>query len=290
MKSKSRTEQPDKPDNKIGGAPPWSEAVFRELADSIIDGVYCINTDGYFAFVNRAIIERYGISLDKFHATHFLDVVHPTYHDLASKNFQRVISGENGIPYELRYEAADGKERILEVLSRPMSIDGKVVGIIGISRDITERKRAEETLKESEERFSVAFHVNPAPMTISTIDDGVILDVNDRWLSMLGYARDEMIGQEHAKLPIWLDYEARASFIRKFLKEGLLRGESVQLRTKSGEIRDTLWSAEVIKYRGREVVLSLLYDITERKLAEMALQESEERFLDAWSRLTRDII
>ena len=90
-------------------------------------------------------------------------------------------------------------------------------------------------------------------------------------------------------MPIWLDCEARASFIRKFLKEGLLRGESVQLRTKSGEIRDTLWSAELIKYRGREVGLLLLYDITDRKRAEIALQKSEERFR-CMVETTRDII
>ncbi|HEX7535368.1 MAG TPA: PAS domain S-box protein, partial [Syntrophales bacterium] len=154
---------------------------------------------------------------------------------------------------------------------------GKVVGLMGIARNITERKRVEETLRESEERFSVAFRVNPAPMTISTIDDGVVLDANDRWLSMLGYARDEMIGQETAKLSIWLDYEARASFVRKFLKQGFLRGELVQLRTKSGEIRDTLWSAELIKYTGKDVVLSLLYDITDHKQAEEALREAHRR-------------
>ena len=289
MKVKSTSRRPDKKNKQYTVAPLWSEPAFRELADNIIDGVYCINPDGYLAFVNRAMIDRSGISSDKFYASHFLDIIHPAYRDLAAQNFKRVISGDNGIPYELRYERADGQERIAEVHSNPMRIDGKVVGLIGISRDVTERKRAEETLKESEKCFSVAFHVNPAPMTISTIDDGVILDVNARWLSMLGYARNEMIGQEHAKLPIWLDYEATSSFIGKFLKEGFLRGESVQLRTKSGEIRDTLWSAELIKYRGREVVLSLLYDITERKRAEIALQKSEERFR-CMVETTRDII
>jgi PAS domain S-box-containing protein len=277
MKVKSSSRQPAKKNNQYARTPPWSEPSFRQLADNIMDGVYCINTDGYFTFLNKAIIEQYNISPDKIHATHFLDVVHPTYHDLASQNFQRVISGENGIPYEFRSEDANGQLRTWEVLSKPLRLDGKVVGLIGIARDITERKRAEEALKESDERFSVAFRVNPAPMTISTIDDGVILDVNDRWLSMLGYARDEMIGKETANLPIWLDYKARASFIRKFLKEGFLRGEPVQLRTRNGEIRDTLWSAELVKYRGREVVLSLLYDITERKQAEEKLMEAYRR-------------
>ena len=278
MKVKSRSRQSDKKGKQHAGVPPWSEAVFRELADNIIDGVYCINSDGYFAFVNRAIIERSGITLGKLYGSHFLDVIEPEYHRLARENFEHVMNGKDGTPYELSYKRPDGHLHVIEVHSKPIRDGGKIVGLMGVARNITERKWAEEALKESEERFSVAFRVNPAPMTISTIDDGVVLDVNDRWLSMLGYARDEMIGQETANLPIWLDCEARASFIRKFLKEGLLRGELVQLRTKNGEIRDTLWSAELVKYRGREVVLSLLYDITDRKLAEQALQESGRKY------------
>ena len=62
MKTKSKIKQADKKGKKRAGTPPWNEAVFRELADSIIDGVYCINTDGFFAFVNRSIVDRSGIS------------------------------------------------------------------------------------------------------------------------------------------------------------------------------------------------------------------------------------
>ena len=94
MKAKSRSRQPDKKSKQYEGAPPWSEAVFRELADNIIDGIYCISTDGYFAFVNRTIIERSGISPDKFYASHFLDIVHPAYRDLTAQNFQRVMNGK----------------------------------------------------------------------------------------------------------------------------------------------------------------------------------------------------
>jgi PAS domain S-box-containing protein len=142
----------------------------------------------------------------------------------------------------------------------------------------SERKSAEVALRDSEERFSIAFRVNPAPMVISTVDDGVVLDANDRFLSMIGYSRDELIGKESSKLQIWVDYGARASFIKKFFKDGFLRDEAVQVRAKNGEIRDTLWSAELIKYKGREVVLSLLYEITERKHAEEALRESEKKY------------
>lgn len=177
---------------------------------------------------------------------------------------------------EVGIDTGGGEIAWLSVTAAPIPLEGH--GVVIAYKDIAERKRVEEALRDSEERFSIAFRVNPAPMVISTLDDGVVLDANDRFLSMMGYTRNEMVGKESAKLPIWVDYDARTAFIRKFFKEGSLRGESVRVRAKNGEIRDTLWSAEAIRYKGREVVLSLLYDITERKRAEEALRESEEKY------------
>ncbi|MGZ3595238.1 MAG: PAS domain S-box protein [Syntrophales bacterium] len=271
------------------GAPQESGVKYRTLLENIPQKIFIKNRDLYYVSVNENYAHDLGIRPDEVMGKSDYDFFPRELADKYRADDQRIMQTSSIEHIEEKY-IQDGRVMWVQTIKMPVQDErGEITGVLGMFMDITKRKRAEETLRESEERFSVAFHVNPAPMTISTIDDGVVLDVNDRWLSMLGYARDEMIGQETAKLSIWLDYEARASFIRKFLKKGFLRGESVQLRTKSGEIRDTLWSAEVITYGGREAVLSLLYDITERKRAEMALQKSEERFR-FMVETTRDII
>src|SRR5512136_1442094 len=271
MKTKSQTEQPDKPDNKIGGIPPWHEAVFRELVDNIIDGVYCINTDGYFTFVNRAIRERSGISPDKIHTTYFLDVVHPTYHDLASKNFQRVISGKNGIPYELRYEDADGKLRTSEVLSKPIRIDGKVIGVIGISRDVTKRKLAEEGIRTSERQCRTL--IESIPIALFVYEGSKFSYLNPACERITGYTQDEMY-----LLDVWeIAHPDYRDIIKKYIHRRQ-QGEPVPARhefkiiTKSGEERWVERVAIVIEMEGKPLILMAVTDISEHEQTKDSLK------------------
>jgi len=128
----------------------------KEIMDRLNDGVYWLNRDGYFVFVNKAITDMSKIPADNFYALHFLDVVDIDYHETAKKNFQHMLNGNDGIPYELKYEEPTGQIRIVEIRSTPVFNDGKVAGVLGVSRDITERKKMEESLKQAHrdlERF-----------------------------------------------------------------------------------------------------------------------------------------
>jgi PAS domain S-box-containing protein len=129
-----------------------------------------------------------------------------------------------------------------------------------------ERHRAEEALRQSEERFSKAFRVSPAAVSISTLRDGQYLDVNESCVRILGYSRDELIGRRAPDL-IWADPEDRARFVERVQRDKFVRGMEAKLRTKSGEIRDTMLSAEVIHIGGEECLLITTDDVTERKRA-----------------------
>jgi PAS domain S-box-containing protein len=124
------------------------------------------------------------------------------------------------------------------------------------------------SLEESENRFATAFRLSPAPLMISSIEEGRFLDVNERGLTMLGYNREEMAGRSSGELSLFKDHEIGNTLAEKMRRQGSLRDELVQLRTKRGEIREVLWSAETIKQHDRSVILSLLYDVTERQQAE----------------------
>jgi len=130
----------------------------------------------------------------------------------------------------------------------------------------------------TEESFSKAFHANPGPMVLSYPDSGKLIDVNEQWVKLIGYAREELIGRSSKELGIFEDWSERAHLVNELKIKGTVRNFPIGTRTKTGEIRKVLWSAEMITHQGEEVMLSLLYDITERLRIEENLRASEERF------------
>jgi PAS domain S-box-containing protein len=134
--------------------------------------------------------------------------------------------------------------------------------------DITERKQAEE-------RFTKVFHASPISTVVSTVKDGYFIDVNESFLEQSGYQREEAIGHTALELNLWEHPEHRVLIAEQLASEGRVRYFETQFRTKSGDIRDAVVSLEKIELAGEPCVLTMTYDITERKRAEKALLETE---------------
>ncbi len=152
---------------------------------------------------------------------------------------------------------------------------GKVDGLIGYFRNVTYRKWAENKLKESEEKFSVAFKNSPAPMNITRLESGLIVDANDAFLKITGYARKEVINATINSLGIWIDPQIRAEAVANPLKQRKTGGVEFQFRKKNGEIGTGIFSSHIIHFQNAPHILSAVNDITGRKQAEAALHESE---------------
>ena len=163
-----------------------------------------------------------------------------------------------------------------------ISLNGKEV-MLSLLIDVTERQKTEQALRESEERFFRAFSANPAPLAISELETGLFLDVNDECLRIFNYSRAEMVGHTSREINVWVDPSIRDRMVAILRANRSFRYEPIQFRTNKGDIRDFLWSAEIITLNGKPVMLTLLIDVTERKKNEKALRESEERFSKAFS-------
>jgi hypothetical protein len=107
---------------------------------------------------------------------------------------------------------------------------------------------------------------------ISDIASGRFIDVNDRWVEMLGHSKKEQIGRTSKDVGIWSDPETRDRAIAILRENGSFKDYPIEFLTKTGQIRSALWSAEIVSLQGREVMLSLLIDSTERKNAENSLR------------------
>jgi PAS domain S-box-containing protein len=133
-------------------------------------------------------------------------------------------------------------------------------------------KRAGEEIRAGEERFEKSFQSNPIATIINILPEGRMLDVNDTFLRITGYSREEVIGRTGLELNLWADPEDRIRLAAALIAQESLRDVEGRLLTKSGESRDMLASVETIQIAGQPHGLIMLVDITERKQAEQEIE------------------
>jgi PAS domain S-box-containing protein len=142
-----------------------------------------------------------------------------------------------------------------------------------LEQRVVERTAA---LRLSEDKFASAFRSSPDPIILSTLTEGRLIEVNDSFLQLGNYTLEEVIGYTAAELNIWVNLEDRTRIIQMLRETGVVRNQESNFRTKLGEIKTVLLSAELMHFRGEEYVLFLTKDITERKQTEAAMQQAKE--------------
>lgn len=140
--------------------------------------------------------------------------------------------------------------------------------------------------KKSEEKLSKLFLANPNWVIISRLSDGCYIDVNEAFLRMTGYAREEVIGHSSLELHIWVNPEERHEMVRILLRDGRVADHEVTFGMKSGKICYMLWSAERIDLDGEACMIAVCKDITERKLA----AEERERLINMLENALRKVM
>ncbi|RLB17169.1 MAG: hypothetical protein DRG82_07230 [Deltaproteobacteria bacterium] len=188
---------------------------FRLLLDNMSDAVYVLDTKGRFVFVNRAMTDRSRIPPEGFLGRHFLDFLDPKDQKNAQKRFNKVIAGEEVPPYEVEYRAANGKGIWVEVNSKALYENGRIVGSLGISRDIRrrqkekeelerrvrertaaleaelrERELVEKALRKSERKFRELAELLPE-VIFETDMEGMLTYTNRAGFETFGYSREE---------------------------------------------------------------------------------------------------
>ncbi|MEH2210902.1 sensor histidine kinase [Nostoc sp.] len=149
--------------------------------------------------------------------------------------------------------------------------------VLAIVRDITDRKQGEVALQNLAQKFAKAFSCSPDSITISTLQEGRFIEVNDSFVNLSGYGRDEVIGKTSFELNLWVHDRDRLNLVQELQSTGVARNLEIEFRQKSGEIITTLLSAEVIDLNGIPAILGVHHDITERKQVEAQLRFCAQR-------------
>jgi two-component system cell cycle sensor histidine kinase/response regulator CckA len=246
----------------------------RRLAQVVDSATELISTgdlEGRITFMNQAFLRAIGWSEQEVIGKPFRDVVlSPNNPSGLLDEIGTRIKEKGGWKGECLDRRNDGTDFPVYMSVGPIKdTAGQVIGNVGITRDITESKRAEE-------RFYKAFHLNPEPITIATVSEGRYLDVNESFLRITGYRREEVIGRTSLEVKFWAQPEDRAKLIEMLKEQGSVRDLEITFRTKFDELRIALDSADIIEVGGQRCVIAILKDITERKVLEKQLRQLQK--------------
>jgi PAS domain S-box-containing protein len=235
------------------------QANLTKILEKNADAIIVVGADRRIIFTNPAVETLLGRRRNK---------------ELVGRNFEYPLDGVKAT--EIEIARPDGTTVIAEMRVVDITWEGGPAYLASL-RDVTARKTAEKSLRESEEKFFKAFRCSLEVIVISRLSDSTMLDVNDTFLRLTGFTREECLGRKFADIG-WAFRGDRAMMVKKLQEQGSVRNEEYAFRMKSGEIRTWLFSAETVAINNECCVLAVMTDFTERKEVEEALRFSDAAF------------
>ena len=250
-----------------------SEDRFRSLFENSLDAVLLTGTDGTIFHANPAACEMFACSEEELCAAGRQDVVDLSDHRFVPGLERRARDGK--VMGELTFLRKDGSRFQGEISSSIFTDKEGRPRSSMVIRDITERRLAEQTVQDNEERFRAAFSASPIAIAISTWENGVWIDVNQAALDMFGYTREEAMGESVLASNLWVDPDDRQNIVAALGRSGGVRNQEVRLRRKDGKIMIASVSAQALTLNGVKHILFVTEDVTKRKRAEEMLKDNE---------------
>ncbi|HET6313981.1 MAG TPA: PAS domain S-box protein [Chloroflexia bacterium] len=268
------------------------EEQYRAVFETTTDGLAIADLNmGTIVEVNPAFARMHGYTREEMAGMLPTDFVHPADYEVQAEFVEKARVGERAYA-QGQDVRKDGSVFSIEVHGVPFSHNNQP-HVLAIMRDITERLQAEKLLRDSEEQYRGIFEATTDGLVISTIEPdgnaGVLVDVNPAFCEMHGFTREELIGQ-HPSIFVNPDNLEELADCFKIVQAG---GEfhSVGLdRRKDGTTFDVEVNASRFTYKGQPLVLGVIRNITEQKLAEQRLRESEEQYRGVFEATTDGLV
>ena len=244
-----------------------SEEKFRVLFESANDGIFLLSSTGAIVTLNTAFARMHGYMIEEMLTLNLSDLDAPETAQMAPARLQRLFAGEP-ISFEAEHYCKNGQTIPIEVSANLVVIDNDKY-ILGFHHDISERKKAEETIQKNEAKYRNLFDSSTDGIFIIDLD-GNFVDVNSTAYTRLGYTKEEMLSLHISKLDHPQFAPQAPERMQQVQKNGYTMFESAHLR-KDGTAMPVEVNSRLIEYEGRSVYFSMIRDITERKKMEQTL-------------------
>lgn len=263
---------------KVESALRESEARYRALVDHSPDAVVVVQNER-IAFLNPAAAVMLKAdepsTLIGRHIDEFL--AHESREPMKQKLHEVLSSGTAAPIAEWKVLRLDGRIVDVEGTGAPVMFNG-ARAVLSSFRDITEKVKAEEALRSSEELLSFTFEMNPDAMVISRLSDGEFIRWNASFAEQVGLGDEEIRGRSALALGAWATAGEREHFLKELHTRGEVRNTTVRVPRRSGKGRTILLSSRKSNFQGEDIILTVGRDMTERMEMEEKLKSSEERY------------
>ena len=250
---------------------------FSITLSSIGDAVIATDDQGNVTFMNPVAEsltgwkeeDAKGISLDIV-----FDIINEETRNVVESPVRKVLQQGKivGLANHTLLIRKDKSEVAIDDSAAPiLDNNGKIEGVVLVFRDVTEQKKNEVALKESEEKFQKAFQASAAGISITRLSDATYHEVNDTFVQMTGYSKEELIGHSSSELNLIVSISKRDEVLQHVKDYGWAKDFELTARHKSGRIFEVLSSVETIIWKNEKYAINIIYDITERKKAETEL-------------------
>ncbi len=229
-------------------------------------GIFIIQ-DGQFVFANPEFCRISGFNEAELLRMKPLDIVQRDDKAHVRESAIKMLKGDIPGPYEHRIITKQNEIRWIVETVISINYEGRKA-VLGYFMDNTKCVHAQEALGITEDKFQKAFRSSPDWFVITTLEDGLYIDVNEAFLWATGYTKEEILGKSAIDVGIWVDPQKRADMAKILREKGIVRNMEVEFRMKSGEVRQMLWSAEAIDYGDEKCLIAATRDVTDRVRAQ----------------------
>ncbi len=273
-----------------------SEEKYRLLVENQQELVVKVDTAGRFLYVSPSYCRAFGKTPDELIGNTYLPLVHEEDREVTQKAVASLYHPPHTCYIEQRALTSVGWRWLAWQDTAVLDEQGQVQAIIGVGRDITERKQAESEAQHLQERLSAFFRLVPEMASISRVSDGHFLEVSQAFTEITGYDREDFLDRSAHPIPLFADPAQHREIHRLMDAQGTVRNYPARLRKKTGEIMPILYSATVFEVGEEAYKIVVCTDISEQERTRQALQESEKsnreqaRFLSTLLDAIPDII
>ena len=245
-----------------------SRALLRTIIDGTPDSIYVKDPEGRYLLVNTATERFVGRPAAEIlgkddtalfpadEATRIMEADRRAMQDAAPRTWEETLTNSTG---EVRTSSSTKGPIRRE--------DGSLLGLFGVSRDVTEQSRIRAALELSEAKFATDFRTSPDSVNINRLSDGLFIEISDGFTEMTGFTRDDVEGRTSVEIAIWADPRTRERVVAALRADGVIRDMEMRFRRKNGDVGIGLMSGRLIEVNGEPCFLSITRDVTDRQLA-----------------------